>query len=83
MTVREFTSKCKNSFMSVDVRDHVTGKYIRDTTRVIDYEIAENPDENSSSYEFYKYLNDVLDSEVKEFKYAFDLCMGERFVLYV
>lgn len=87
MTVREFTSKCKNSFMCVDVRDCVTGKYVRDTTRIIDYVTAGQPDkncrENSRAYEFYKYLNDVLDSEVKEFEYSFDLCMGEGFVLYV
>lgn len=83
MTVREFTSKCKNSFMCVDVRDHVTGKYVRDTTRVIDYVTAGQPDKNYSSYDFYKYLQEVLDRDVKEFKYAFDVCMGERFVLYV
>lgn len=83
MTVREFTSKCKNSFMCVDVRDHVTGKYVRDTTRVIDYVTAGQTDKNYSSYDFYKYLQEILDRDVKEFKYAFDVCMGERFVLYV
>lgn len=83
MTVREFTSKCINSFMWVDVRDHATDKNVRDTARVIGYKKAEHPDKNSSSYEFYAYLHDFLDCEVKAFRYAFDLCMEEGFVLYV
>lgn len=87
MTVRDFTSKCKNSLMCVDVRFRDTGENVRDTTRVMDYVTAENPDkncrENSRAYEFYKSLHEVLELEVKEFEYSFDLCMGEGFVLYV
>lgn len=82
MTVREFISKCANDLMWVDVRDHATGKNVRDTTRIIDYKKAEHPDKNSSSYEFYAYLHDVLDLEVTRFRYVFDFCMEEGFVLY-
>lgn len=81
MTVRDFTSKCANVLMCVDVRFRDTGKNVRDTMRVMDYVTAENPDKNSRAYEFHKSLNEVLDLEVKEFEYSFDLCKG--FVLYV
>lgn len=80
MTVRDFTSKCANSFMWVEIFDHSTGKCVRDTARVIDYQEAERPDKNSS---YSNYIRDVLDNEVKRFKYSFDFCMEEGFVLYV
>lgn len=37
MTVRDFTSKCANSFMWAEIFDHATGKCVRDTARVIDF----------------------------------------------
>lgn len=83
MTVREFTSKCANPFMWVDVLDHVTGKNVVCTSDINAFKNAEHSDKNSSSYEFYAYLHDFLDREVKEFRYVFDFCMEEGFVLYV
>lgn len=83
MNVRDFTSKCVNSLMFVDLVNESTGKSVRDTTRVMDYVIAQDPDKNSRAYEFYQGLHEVLGMEVKAFEYSFDLCMGEGFVLYV
>lgn len=83
MTVRDFTSKCVNSMMFVDLVDENTWENVRDTARVMDYETAQNPDKNPRAYEFYKSLHEVLELEVKEFRYSFDLGMGEGFVLYV
>lgn len=83
MTVREFASKCNNPYMWVDVERLETKQPILSTSLADVRDVADGTIADAHKGEYQLSIWNILDREVKEFRYVFDLCMEEGFVLYV